>query len=148
MRSMDDELSGSDLRDYENPIYCRNCKNCDSVNNDCLALELEEDIKPDKPIEFCEEYEERKESGVTSEEIIRYLENYSRMDEKVKARCIEAIKAQRHSKVEAYNGNHYCQCGCPVEYFIIPFSNEIGTQCFCSDCGAKLDWEGVEIIVN
>lgn len=124
-------------------IYCRDCKNYDSVNNECLALDIEEDIKPDKPMEYCLEYEEGESS--VDEGIIRYLENYSRMDEKVKERCIEAIKATRHSKVEAKFGNHYCSCGCPVEYFIIPYSDEIGKQVYCTDCGAKLDWEGVEI---
>ena len=127
-------------------VYCRNCKNYDSVNNDCLAMELEEDIKPDKAMEFCHEYEEG--TSNVDDCVIRYLENYSRMDEKIKARCIEAIKAQKHSKVEAKFGNHYCECGCPVEYFIVPYNGEIGKQPYCSECGAKLDWEGVEITVN
>ena len=143
----DTNLSPGDLYDYKPPIYCRNCKNCDPVNNDCLAMELEEDIKPDKAMEFCHEYEEG-ESNV-DDCVIRYLENYSIIDEKIKARCIEAIKAQRHSKVELYEGNHYCECGCPVEYWLSPQTYEVvGKQCFCSDCGAKLDWEGVEITVN
>jgi len=147
MRKMDDELSGSDLHDCEKPIYCRNCKNYDTVNNDCLTLDIEEDIKPDKPMEYCLEYEEGESS--VDEGIIRYLENYSRMDKKIKDRCIEAIKAQRHSKVELYNGNHYCECGCPVEYWIWPDTGEIsGKQVYCTDCGARLDWEGVEIQIG
>ena len=127
-------------------VYCRNCKNYDSVNNECLALDIEEDIKPDKPMEYCLEYEEGESS--VDEGIIRYLENYSRMDEKVKARCIEAINAQKHSKVEEYDGDYYCSCGCPVECFFIPYNGEIGKQPYCSDCGAKLDWEGVEIQIG
>lgn len=142
----DTNISPSDAYDCEKSIYCRDCKNYDSLNNDCLALVIEEDIKPDEPMEYCFEYEEG-ESNV-DERIIKYLELYSRMDERVKARCIEAIKATRHSKVEAKFGNYYCECGCPVEYFIIPYSDEIGKQPYCSECGAKLDWEGVEIQIG
>lgn len=142
----DVNLSPGDLYDYEPPIYCKDCKNYDPVNNDCLKLDIEEDIKPDKAMEFCHEYEEGE--SCVDEGIIRYLENYSRMDERVKARCIEAIKATRHSKVEECDGNYYCECGCPVEYFIIPSTGEIGKQVYCTDCGAKLDWEGVEIQIG
>lgn len=80
------------------------------------------------------------------EKIIEYLESHAFISDEVKDRCIEAIKGQEHHrKVEEYNGNHYCECGCPVEYFIIPSTGEIGKQPYCSECGAKLDWEGVEI---
>lgn len=144
----DTNISPGDLYDCEKSIYCRDCKNYALLTNECLKYDIEETIKPDSPIEFCEGYKEREESGVSSEEIIRYLENYSRMDERVKARCIEAIKAQKHSKVEAKFGNHYCECGCPVEFFIIPYSDEIGKQPYCSECGARLDWEGVEIQIG
>lgn len=81
---------------------------------------------------------------MSDNEILEYLENYSRMDDEVKDRCIEAIKATRHSKVEAKFGNHYCECGCPVEYFIIPYNGEIGKQPYCSECGAMLDWDDVK----
>lgn len=83
------------------------------------------------------------------DKIIEYLESHAFISDEVKDRCIEAIKGQEHHrKVEEYSGNHYCECGCPVEYFIFPFNNKICKQAYCSDCGARLDWEGVEITVN
>lgn len=54
----DTNLSPGDLYDYEPPVYCRDCKNYDEKLNDCMVYDIEETIKPDKPMEYCLEYEE------------------------------------------------------------------------------------------
>lgn len=130
--------------DY-NPIYCKDCNNWDVFYKECSKIDMDESINPNIPIDFCEEYDERTSCKISDNNIIRYLENSS-IPIEVKDRCIEAIKSTRYSKVQSFYGNYYCECGCPVEYFVSPKTYEVvGKQIYCTDCGAKQNWDYVKI---